>query len=287
MSVVFEHRLRIAGTETRVLELDGDGPPLILLHGWADSADTWRPVLDRLRKLHRRAIAIDMPGYGTATHLERDEPILVQHDRFIRAARVRFAQDEPAILVGNSLGGCAAIRAAQDPRLPLMGVIPIAPAGLDMAGWFQVVETERLIGLLLASPVPVPPNVVRRTVAQVYRRVAFARPSEINDRVIASFSSHISTRRQVVRILATGKRLRTELLDPFELGKVECPVMVVWGSQDRMLFPSGADRLLAEVSNIRLELIERCGHCPQVEDPDRVTTLIDEFASVAATRTPL
>ena len=43
MSVLFEHRLPIAGFQTRALELDGEGPPLILLHGWSDSADTWRP----------------------------------------------------------------------------------------------------------------------------------------------------------------------------------------------------------------------------------------------------
>ncbi|HEY6779990.1 MAG TPA: alpha/beta fold hydrolase, partial [Thermoleophilaceae bacterium] len=66
MQPLFEHRITLAGYETRALELEGDGPPLLLLHGWADSADTWRLVLDRLARLERRALALDLPGFGTA-----------------------------------------------------------------------------------------------------------------------------------------------------------------------------------------------------------------------------
>ncbi len=48
MQPLFEHRLDLAGYRTRALELEGDGPPLLLLHGFSDSADTWRILLDRL-----------------------------------------------------------------------------------------------------------------------------------------------------------------------------------------------------------------------------------------------
>src|SRR5881392_1373577 len=59
---LFEYEERFGGFTTRVLELEGSGPPLVLLHGWADSADTWRPLLDRLGRIGRRAIAVDLPG---------------------------------------------------------------------------------------------------------------------------------------------------------------------------------------------------------------------------------
>jgi pimeloyl-ACP methyl ester carboxylesterase len=277
MSVLFEHRLRIAGFRTRALELDGEGPPLLLLHGWSDSADTWRPLLDVLRRRGRSAVALDMPGYGGADHLDPGRPVLAQLDRFARGAVERFATDGPVILVGNSLGGCAALRASEDPELPTCGVVPIAPAGFDMAGWFGVIEGERLLRLLLASPLPLPEAVVRRAVGQVYRQVAFARPAAVDPRVVASFASHVSTRADVVRILASGRRLRGELRDCFRLDRVACPVLVVWGDQDRMVYASGAERILREVGGARLEVIEHCGHCPQLEAPGRLGDLLEEF----------
>jgi pimeloyl-ACP methyl ester carboxylesterase len=76
---LFEHRLELAGRSTRVLELEGDGRPIVLLHGFADSADTWRSVLDRLARAGRRALAIDLPGFGAAEPLAAG-PVLPQLD---------------------------------------------------------------------------------------------------------------------------------------------------------------------------------------------------------------
>ena len=278
MAVLFEHRLRVAGFETRALELDGSGPPLILLHGWSDSADTWRPLLDLLRRSGRRAVALDMPGYGSASPLEPGAEILPQLDRFLRAALIRFADGRPALVAGNSLGGCVALRAAADPGARIGGVVPIAPAGLDMAGWFGVIEGERLIRAVLGAPLPLPEPVVRAAVGQVYRRVVFARPRAADRRAIASFTHHVSRRADVARILASGRRLLPELADPFELDRISCPVLVLWGDSDRMVFSTGAERLLREVPDARFELIQGCGHCPQLEATERLAALIDGFA---------
>lgn len=287
MSVLFEHRLRIAGFETRALEVDGDGPPLLLLHGWGDSADTWRGVLDPLRRQGRRAVALDLPGYGSASHLSLTEPVLGQLDRFVRAALIRFGDGEPAVIAGNSLGGCAALRAAETEGAPLAGIVPIAPAGLDMAGWFAAVESERILRALLASPVPVPGPIVRQAVGAVYRQIAFARPTAVKPRVVSSFTNHVGSTKDVGRMLASGRRLRTELRDPFRLDRVDCPVLVIWGERDRMVSPTGADRLLEGLADVDVEVIAGCGHCPQIEEPERVVELLGGFCDRAAENQPV
>lgn len=286
MSILFEHRLSVAGFQTRALEVDGDGPALLFLHGWSDSADTWRGVLDTLRRRGRRAVALDMPGFGTASRLDPGEPILPQLDRFVRGSVIRFSGGEEMVLVGNSLGACAALRAAESDSLPIAGVVPIAPAGLDMAGWFQIVETERLLSLLLSSPIPVPARVVRETVGQVYRRLAFSRPRGIDPRVIASFTEHVTTRADIRRILDSGRRLRIELRDPFHFDRVGCPVLLIWGERDRMVFPTGARRLIDEIPEARYEVIEGCGHCPQIEETARVVELVEGFCGDLASAAP-
>jgi pimeloyl-ACP methyl ester carboxylesterase len=161
----------------------------------------------------------------------------------------------------------------------------MAPAGLDMARWITIIEGERLLRALLSSPLPVPGAVVRQVVAQAYRQLAFAKPRSADARVVAAFTSHFALRREVSRRLAIGRALRSELADPFRLERIRCPVLIVWGDRDRMVYSSGARRVIDAVPGTRLALIEGCGHCPQVEVPERLAELLEEFvaAPLAAT----
>src|SRR5690242_1055826 len=150
---LFEHRLTLAGYDTRVLELEGDGIPLVLFHGYADSADTWRHTLARLARHGRRAIAVDLPGFGTADPLER-EPILPQLDEFAYAA-IRYVAGRPrrpVIAVGNSLGGCVALRLSERHGQQLAGVVGVAPAGLEMSRLLYLVERDPVLRSVLALP---------------------------------------------------------------------------------------------------------------------------------------
>ena len=276
MQPLFEHGLTFSGFSTRVLELEGDGPPLVFFHGFSDSADTWRATMARLGRLDRRAVAVDLPGFAKAEPL-RPGNVLPQLDRFAEAVVRYAAPGGGAVVVGNSLGGCVALRLAERDDLELAGVLPVAPAGLDMARWFTLVRRDPLLRALLASPLPLPGPIVRGVVAEAYRRLAFRRPGEIDPLIFSTFSGHISSKEAARRVLATARRLLPELADPFRLERIECPLLLVWGSHDAMVFRTGADRVLDTVEGARLELIENCGHCPQLEAPDRLAKLLEGF----------
>ena len=282
MQPLIEYRLELAGYETRVLELEGEGAPIVLLHGFGDSADTWRLTLDRLARGNRRAVALDLPGFGSASRLLREAPVLPQLDAFGAAAVQHVAQESGGrvVVAGNSLGGALALRLGERAGpLPLAGIVPVAPAGLDMPRWFAAVEQDRVVRALLSAPVPVPERVVRGAVGRVYRRLAFARPREIASEVVGSFTGHHHDRRAVRRLLATGRRLLPELGDaPFALDKVGCPVLLVWGDQDRMVSHRGARHIVQALPETTYVLLEGCGHCPQIERPDRFVELLLDFA---------
>ncbi len=281
---MIEYRDEIAGHITRVLEIEGDGPPLLLLHGFADSADTWRMVLDRLSRTGRRAMAIDLPGFGTCTTIDPDAGILEQIDDMVAAATVRLAEEagEHVVVAGNSLGGCASLRAAQNPDLPMVAAAPISPAGLDMPVWFSLIERDPFLRTVLGSGLPIPPPVTRLAVARLYRTLAFQDTSAIPPQVLSTFAAHLQDRRSVVRIMGIGKRLLPELRDPFVFEDVRVPVLLVWGDRDRMVTHKGSRHILEALPETRYELIEGCGHCPQLEAPDRVVDALLDFAPVPA-----
>lgn len=281
MEPLFEHRMELAGFETRVLELEGRGDPIVLLHGWSDSADTWRCVLARLGREERRAIAVDLPGFGAADPLA-DGAMLPQLDEFAAAAlayagagakrgRRRAA---PGIVMGNSLGGCVALRLAE--RVPdrVGRVVALAPAGLDMARWLALIEHDQVLRVLVHAPVPFPARIVQGAVARAYRSLAFADPSAVEPGVARTFAKHHPDRAALVRMLASGRRMLPELHDPFDFDAIRCRVQLVWGDCDRLVFHRGAQRLLAAVPGSTLELIERCGHSPHIECPERVIELL-------------
>lgn len=281
---LIEYRDEIAGHATRVLEIEGSGPPLLLLHGFADSADTWRMILDRLARQGRRAMAIDLPGFGTCTTIDPHRGILEQLDEMVASAVRRLAEEtgEPVVVSGNSLGGCASLRAAQSGELPVAAVAPIAPAGFDHPVWFTLIERDPIIRSLLATGLPIPTAITRAAIAQIYRTLAFADTSVVPPAAVTTFATHLQHRHSVARIIGIGRRLLPELGSPFELEQIDVPVLLVWGDRDRMVTHKGSRHLLEHVPHTRYELIEGCGHCPQLEQPDLVAELLLEFSAVPA-----
>jgi pimeloyl-ACP methyl ester carboxylesterase len=283
---LFEHRRKFAGCETRVLELEGDGVPIALFHGYADSADTWRQSLDLIARQGRRAIAVDLPGFGTADPL-RHEAVLPQLDEFAVAvvSYLAGARKERVVAAGNSLGGCVVLRMAERHPAKLAGIVPVAPAGLETTRLLLLVQRDPVLRSLLALPTPVPSVVLRAAVARLYRQLAFASPGSIDPAVISTFTYHHRRRAAVAQVLDTGHRLFGELRDALELERIAVPMLLVWGDRDRLVFHRGADRILDAVPDARLELFPGIGHCPQVEAPVRFAELLLQFADELRERT--
>src|SRR3954469_211840 len=272
MQPLVEYRDTFGGYSTRVLELEGDGPPFVFFHGYADSADTWRLVLDELARRGRRAVAVDLPGFGHADRLTPGRSVLAQHDQF--AAGVIDAAGAGAIAVGNSLGGCAVIRAAQRDDLGLTGVVPVAPAGLGLAPWLDVIETNPIVRGLLLAPAPLPRPLVQAFVGRIYRTIAFAPRAEVDPLVVKTFASHFRDASTVRRYLDTARQVFAELHDPFDFERICVPVLLVWGRRDAMVPHRGSSKLLEAVPGSRLETLDACGHCPQIEDPRGLVELM-------------
>jgi pimeloyl-ACP methyl ester carboxylesterase len=183
-------------------------------------------------------------------------------------------------VAGNSLGGCVALRLGENPELPLTGVVPVAPAGLEMPGWFDLVERDPIVRRLLDIPIPIPGALIRQLVGGAYRELAFSHPKAAQRQVVDAFAAHHGSRQRAAALLQSGRRLLPELATaPFDLAAIACPVMLVWGTRDRMVPHTGARVVLDALPATRVELIEGCGHCPQLEATDELLELLLAFPS--------
>jgi pimeloyl-ACP methyl ester carboxylesterase len=280
MEPLVEQRVQVAGHVTRVLEVGGEGPGIVLLHGWNDSADTWRPLLAELAGRGRRAIAADLPGFGDATPLQPGA-VLPQLDAFAAEFVAMWAGTEPVVIAGTSLGGCLALRLAESPgELRLAGVVPVAPDGLELPSWFDAIEDDPIVRRLLSIPVAVPTELVRRGQQGAFRQLALSHPSETQKAVVDAFSRDNETRADVAALLESGRELAPELsAAPFDLVGIRCPVLLVWGAYDRMLPHSDARMALDSLPTTQVELIEDCGHHPQLEATGRLLELLLPFGT--------
>jgi pimeloyl-ACP methyl ester carboxylesterase len=86
----------------------------------------------------------------------------------------------------------------------------------------------------------------------------------------------------VRRYLDTARRVFAELHDPFDFARVCVPVLLVWGRRDAMVPVRGSARLLEAVPGARLEMLDACGHCPQIEDAGRLVELVLGFGAEVA-----
>src|SRR4051812_11191252 len=280
MEALLEHRMQLAGHSTRALEIDGAGPGIVLLHGWGDSADVWRPLLAELCARERRAIAVDLPGFGRATALAAGA-VLPQLDAFAAELVRTWSRGEPVVVAGSSLGGCLALRLAEHtPELPLAGVMPVAPDGLETPSWFDPIEEDPIVRKLLSIPVPVPGVLVRRARSSAYRHFSYQHPSETQRAVVDAFSRDGETRADLAALLGNGRELAPELSHaPFDLIGIRCPIMLVWGAHDRMLPHSDARIALGSLPTTQVELIEGAGKRPQLEATGRLLELLLPFGT--------
>lgn len=239
----------------------GNLPAVALLHGLAAAATPFGPLLMRLRSDVRRVLAPDHLGHGFSAG--RTAPLTPAS--LLGATRETLDRllDEPAIVVGNSLGGAVAVRYALSSPKNVKALVLVSPAGAhcDEHEWR---ELKRLFAMSS-----------RADAAVFFRRVYHEPPwflSLVAHELPAAMAS------APVRSLLLGANNSTALC-PEELEALEVPVLLVWGQEERLLPDSNLDYFRRHLPReTRVERPDGFGHAPHVDAPDALAELIIEFA---------
>jgi len=273
--------LKAAGLEARFETVEGlriryvrsgNGPAVVLLHGFASSIYTWKDVLPGLAST-RTVVALDLPGFG-----ESDQPPDLSFDVYPKV--VRGLMDKlgvgPATLVGNSLGGAVAtVLAAQSPeRVDALVLIDAVGFNLNASDRPLVLRlAANPAGAALFERLPIRGRVLRLGLRQVFHDPALITGERFNEYLApllrpgapASALSLLTSR-------GLSPRLVTDLAS-----KVKAPTLVLWGREDGWIPVEQADRFVAAIPGARKVVFEACGHLPQEERPADVLRWLQEF----------
>ncbi|MEJ1160245.1 alpha/beta fold hydrolase [Prosthecomicrobium sp. N25] len=252
MSAILPHAIR--GPEGRL--------PLVLLHGFAGSRETWIGQQIAL-ETRRRTIAFDLPGHGAAL----DWPEVGHAGVSAKAVIASLAGlgIERFHLAGHSMGGAAAVLVAS--KLAEAGRVAsltlLAPGGFGheinqrLLRRFATALAEHEIHALLEQFF----GYERHVPQEIARRMAEDRR---DPRVAATLAT-------IVESILDGGRQKT--FDLAALADLPHPVRVVWGDQDRVL-PTRQTRRLP--GSVAVHVFAGVGHMPHLEVPREVTRILAE-----------
>jgi len=228
----------------------GAGPTVVLLHGANDSAAAWARVAGPLARTYYIVIP-DLPGHGESAP---ESGSLSMRDELAGVEAI-LAEEGPAVLVGNSMGGWLALLYARAHPDRVHRVVVLNGAGLS-AG-------VRPVNLLPGS---------REEARTALNALLGPEAPPVTDFVLDDLVRR-SPGSPLARLHRAGF---ADLALDGRLGEIEVPVTLLWGEADQLLPLAYAEAMAAGLRRSRLVRVERCGHAPQRECPKRLLPLLEQ-----------
>jgi len=266
---------------------EGDGSPLVLVHGLGGSHVNWFAVLPGLAG-RRRVFALDLAGFGRTPLAGRSSSIEANRDLLERF--LREVVKEPCALVGNSMGGLISLLEASsgrslvrklvlvDPAQPRPRGAPLDPAvalrmslsALPLLGaWTMARRGRRLgaegvvreiLGVCCVDTNRVPAPVFDALVALAQERL---------EHMPWANAAFVEALRSLLAYVAFPGRFQDCVR------RVDVPVLVLHGQSDRLVPVECSRELVKLRPDWKLVELEDTGHVPQLERPEEFLEIVE------------
>lgn len=283
-----QHRTVDIDGPVHYADFGGSGRPIVLVHGLGGSYVNWIAVAPRLAA-HGRVYALDLVGHGLTRSLGRRAS--VGNNRRVLGRFLEAVAGEPAVLMGNSMGGYLSLaEAAAEPEKVASLVLVDAAVPLVPGGRFD----PRVTAMFFAMAFPVLGGAVmlgrhRRGPEQGVRDIlslCCVDPSRVAREV---FDAHVELARERAvegrvngrDFLAAQRSLMVRLMRRQHFYKmvatIQCSALIVQGKRDRLVRIESTRALATARPDWRLEVLDDVGHVPQLEAPERFLAIVEPW----------
>ncbi len=236
----------------------GSGQTLVLLHGAGDSAGTYSSSVKALTPRYRVVIP-DLAGHGNSAPSEG--PLSVGQVLAGLEAVMQQGPQDPAIIVGNSLGAWVAMLYAREH--------PDRVARLVLVNGGALVGDRPDLSLMPKT---------REEAAALMTQLRDAKAQPIPGFVLDDVVRQAQTG-PLARLAQTAGEMGQYVLEG-KLGEIKAPVDLIWGESDKLFSLGYARRMLVQLPAARLTTIPGCGHVPQQECPSRFESALSDVLTM-------
>lgn len=254
----------------------GQGPPVILVHGFGASAYAWRFLAPALARDHR-VLTIDLKGFGLSAKPE-DGKYSIRDQADMVAAFIRSRDLHDLVVIGHSMGGGVTLMAyfmvrGDDPaRIKKLVLIDSAgyPQKMPMFIWLAKVPGLGSVGSKLLPP--------RFAAARVLRKCYYHK-DRVTDEQIDTYAYYGSLPGAREAIVATAQQIVPADVETVtsQYHTISVPVLIIWGAEDEVVPVSVAHNFKRDIPNSELVILPECGHMPPEEAPQETIRLITQF----------
>ncbi|CAI0462065.1 unnamed protein product [Linum tenue] len=269
--------------------VEGEGLPIVLIHGFGASAFHWRYNIPELAKMHK-VYAIDLLGFGWSDKALVDYDAMVWRDQIVDF--MKQIVKEPAVLVGNSLGGFTALVSAVGLPEQVVGLVLLNSAGQFGNPNAEANKTEEsVLQKYVSKPVK---DIFQRVVlgflfwqAKQPARVesvlksVYINKSNVDDYLVESITrptADPNAGEVYYRLMTRFMLNQSSYTLDSALSNLKCPLLLLWGELDPWVGPAKANRIKEFYPNTTLVNLQ-AGHCPHDEVPELFNQALIEWLS--------
>jgi pimeloyl-ACP methyl ester carboxylesterase len=242
----------------------------VLVHGTPFSSYVWRRVVPALAQTNT-VYAFDLPGYGSSEKREGQDVSLAAQGRVLSELLNHWGLDNPAV-VGHDFGGAITLRAhlleGRDFRkIALIDAVALSPWG---SPFYRLVQDH--VGVFRQMPA-----YMHEAIVAAYVRDATYVP--MDDETLGPYiEPWLSPQGQEAfyrQIFQNDPRYTDEVQPLY--ARIERPVMILWGEEDRWIPPEKGQQLHEAIPGSQLRTIPCCAHLAQEDAPYAVAELLAGF----------
>lgn len=252
---------------------EGEGVPVLMIHGFGGNHRNFSRITDSLKQSFR-CIRVDLPGFALSEFPALEHPnFQAEYTDFFRCFFDSLRLDS-VYVIGNSMGGLMAWSLAASFPEKVKHLTLVSSAGYEME------KITKSVAAIFRNPIlqaafkrGFPLFMNQRGAESIYFDKTKISAVEVQ------FNNWFwNAKGNLEHMIALS--VAEQYPDTALIKKIQCPTLVIWGKQDKLIPAQHGERFKRDIPNCNLVVLDSCGHVAMMEQPQKTVSLFKKSVAL-------